>query len=66
MNNLIRKEPLHTSQAFISILKLVDNSFLETCGHPVDIKQITIALMGFQSKIMLQGINLCRPHHLSS
>lgn len=58
MDHLIRKEPLNISQAFISILKLVDNSFQETCSHPVDTKQITIALMGFQGKIMLQGINL--------
>ena len=58
VNHLIRKEPLHISQAFISILKLVDNSFQETCSHPVDVKQVKIALMGFQSEIMLQGINL--------
>ena len=46
------------SHAFISILQLVYNSFQETCSHPVDVKQVETALMGFQSEIMLQGINL--------
>lgn len=54
--------PLHISQAFISTLKLVDNSFQETCSHPVDIKHNTVA----QVDTRKTGYKVLTSHHLSS